>query len=331
MSNYNIPLGVAANAQTSHLIVATLCTTDIEGYKKFYGTTMEMDMEGPIVLSEADRKKQKSFWNIPEGVEYELYHFYRKAVPSLVRLRVLHLKTLTPHIHNSYNSYELGSFSLGFPTSDAKAFDDRLRTAGVRAMAPMQVGDIVRADGVPGKYIETIYQGPDFLHCVGIERVGIPQLAPCDPNSEFCGPGYSALVVRDADREIDFFTKVLDWYTLYDATWETSPGSALGIPEGTPYRFTGYYAQEAKQNYIISLEFEKGSEIDTGVQSCLPNQGLGMYTFFVKSVDHVVAKAKEYDIKIISLPEMTDDPIVGKGLASVLQMPGGMYAELFEL
>ena len=331
MGEYKIPIGITNTALTGYLNTATLCTIDIKGYKDFYGNTMDMKVSGPIAQSSTQIEKQKQFWNLPANLEYDIYHFYREAVPSLLHLRVLHLKTPTPHIHKSYNSYELGSFSLGFPTSDAKAFDNRMKAAGVGAMAPMQVGDIVRADGVPGQYIETIYKGPDFLHCVGIERVGIPQLAPCDPQSEFCGPGYSALVVKDADREITFYTEVLDWYTLYDQIWKTSPGSALGIPEGTPYRFTGYYAKDSKQNYIISLEFEKGSEIDTGVTSCIPNQGLGMYTFFARSVDEIIAKAKEHNIKIISLPEIIEDPIIGKGKACLLQTPGGMYAEIFEI
>jgi hypothetical protein len=331
MSNYKIPHGISDEAQTGHLNTATLCTVDIEGYKQFYGAIMQMNVEGPINLSDKQKQIQKSFWNIPDNIDYDLYHFYRAAVPSLIHLRVLHLKTDTPHIHNSYNSYELGSFSLGFPTSDAKAFDERLRSQGIDAMAPMQVGDIVRADGVPGQYIETIYKGPDFLHCVGIERVNIPQLAPCDPNSEFCGPGYSALVVEDADREIAFYTQVLDYFTLYDQVWKTSPGSALGIEENTPYRFTGYYAKGAKQNYIISLEFEDGSAVDTGVSSCPPHQGLGMYTFFVRSMGDVIEKANLHEIRIISHPKMVDDPIIGHGRACVLQSPGGMYIELFEL
>ncbi len=331
MGNYKIPHGISEEGQTGHLNTATLCTVDIAGYKKFYGDIMQMNMIGPIAMPSEQKIIQKTFWNIPEHIDYDLYHFTRSAVPSLIQLRVLHLKNDTPHIHNSYNSYELGSFSLGFPTSDAKAFDKRLKSQGIDTMAPMQVGDIVRADGVPGQYIETIYKGPDFLHCVGIERVNIPQLAPCDPNSEFCGPGYSALVVKNGDREIEFFTKVLDYYTLYDQIWKTSPGSALGIAEGTPYRFTGYYAQGSKQNYIISLEFQEGSEIDTGISTCPPNQGLGMYSFFVRSVDDVIQRAKDHDMTIISTPRLINDPIIGEGKACVLQSPGGMYFELFEL
>ena len=331
MGNYKIPLGISKGARTGHLNTATFCTVDIEKYKHFYGTIMEMELEGPISLDQDQKTNLSRFWNIPEELEFDTYHFHRHAVSSLIHLRVLHLKSSTPSIHQSYNSYELGSFSLGFPTSDAEKFDKRMRSHHVASMAPTQIGDIVRADGEPGQYIETIYKGPDYLHCVGIERVNISQLAPCDPHSEFCGPGYSALVVRDAEREIEFFTKVLDWYTLYDQVWKTSPGSALGIPEGTPYRFTGYYAQGAKQNYIISLEFEKGSEIDTGVMSCPPNQGLGMYTFFVSSVDDVIEKAKNHDITIISLPQIMNDPIIGQGKACILQSPGGLYIELFEI
>jgi len=299
----NIPLGIHSGSLVGHLHTVTLCTVDIDEYKQFYGDVMQMTIEGPIMQTETDRAQQKSFWNIPSDIEYDLYHFYRQAVPSLLHLRVLHLKAETPKIHNSYNSYELGSFSLGFPTADAKKFDERMKAHNIGEMAPMQVGDIVRADGVPGQYLETIYHGPDYLHCVGIERVAISQLAPCDPDGLFCGPGYSALVSNDAEAEIRFYTKVLDHYTQLDAVWNASTGSALGVVEGVP---------------------------DTGVESHIPNQGLGMYSFYTSSIEDVLDRAEEEETEILSDISVVNDPIVGHGKAILLKAPSGMFIEIIE-
>ncbi len=325
----DIPNGIGEGALTSYIHTATLCTVDLKGYKHFYGEVMKMQFDA-VVLTDEEKSKQKKFWNIPNDIDYDLYHCYRPTVPSLIQLRILHLKTPTPQIHNSYSSYELGSFSLGFPTSDAKAMDKRMQEYGVKAMAPMQLGDIVRANGDKGHYLETIYQGPDYLHCVGIERVNYPQLAPCDSADGFGGPGYSAFVAKDSDAEVAFFTDVLEHYILFDSVWEAADEGALGVKTGTPFRFCGIYAKEAAQNHYLLLDFKDGNMIDTGVQSCLPNQGLGMYSFHTSDIDKVMANANAKNIKVISEIQEVSDYIHGTGKACVLETPNGFYIEIFQ-
>lgn len=329
-SAHQIPSGIAPGALVGYINTATFCTTELDAYRFFYGDVMKMQIEGPFNLSHEEKASQRAFWQIPEELDYDLYHIYRASVPSLIHLRIIHLKTATPHIHNSYSSYELGSFSLGFPTSDAKGMDKRMQEFEIRAMAPMQVGDIVRADGSEGQYLETIYQGPDFLHTVGIERLGVPQLAPCDPKDGFGGPGYSALVASDSDAEIAFYTEVLGHATLLDAIWNTAEGSALGIEPGVPFRFTSIYAPGAEQNHVIILEYKNGGAIDTGVPSHLPYQGLGMYTFMTSSIDTVMQRAKAHDAKVLSEIQEVNDNIHGAVKACLLQAPSGFYMEIFE-
>lgn len=323
------PIGISDGALVGYIHTATICTVDLDTYRKFYGEAMMMKIEGPFDISEEEKKEQRKFWHLPNDLEYDIYHIYREAVPSLIQMRILHLKTPTPKIHNSYNSYELGSFSLGFPTSDAKGMDKRMQDYDVKAMAPMQKGEITRADGI-GYYLETIYKGPDFLHCVGIERVDYPQLAPCDPDTGFGGPGYSAFVAADSDAELAFYTEVLGHYTLFDSVWETAEGSALGTGPGVPFRFTGVYAQGAKQNHFLLLEFKDGNAIDTGVQSCLPNQGLGMYTLQTTSIEKVMEKAKTHGTKVLSPIQKMKSPILGEGKACLFETPNGFYIEIFE-
>ena len=260
----NIPHGIVNNALVGYLSMATLSTVDIDAYYHFFGKAMKMEIKGPLKLSEKEKEKQRVFWHIPATIDYDIYHVYRAAVPSLIHLRILHLKNATPHIHKSYISYELGTFSLGFPTSDAMKMDAIMKAHQVEAMAPMQKGVVVRDNGDEARYLETIYKAPDYLHAVGIERVKQPQLAPCDPKTGFGGPGYSAIVVKDADAEIAFYTKVLNHVLFLDAVWEASEGSALGIESNEPFRFTNLYAPNVKQNHILMLEFKKEKQIDVG-------------------------------------------------------------------
>ncbi len=326
----DIPNGIGKDALTGYIHTATLCTVDLETYKHFYGEVMKMNLDF-VELTDEAKKSQRKFWNIPDNIDYDLYHCYRPTVPSLIQLRILHLKSPTPHIHNSYSSYELGSFSLGFPTSDAKAMDKRVQgDYGVKAMAPMQLGDIVRANGDKGHYLETIYQGPDYLHCVGIERVNYPQLAPCDPVDGFGGPGYSAFVAKDSDAEVAFYTNVLEHYILFDSVWEAAEDGALGVNPGTPFRFCGIYAPEAQQNHFLLLDFKDGNMIDTGVQSCIPNQGLGMYTFQTRDIEKVMRNAQQHGIKVLSAIQRVSDYILGDGKACLLETPNGLYVEIFE-
>ncbi len=326
----NITTGIGKDALTGYIHTATLCTVDLETYQHFYGDIMKMQLD-KVSLTNSEKEQQRVFWNIPQDLEYDLYHCYRASVPSLIQLRILHLKDPTPHIHKSYSSYELGSFSLGFPTSNAKSMDKRMREYKVGAMAPMQEGIIIRENGEEAKYLETIYQGPDFLHCVGIERVAQPQLAPCDPEDGFGGPGYSAFVAKDSDAEVDFYKNVLGHNILFDAVWEAAEDGALGVNPGTPFRFCGIYAPEAKQNHFLLLDFKDGNMVDTGVQSCIPNQGLGMYSFQTSDVDEVAQRAKKNNIKILSPVQYVSDAILGDGKACLLESPNGMYIEIFQL
>ncbi|QLG45018.1 VOC family protein [Costertonia aggregata] len=325
----NIPNGIGEGALTSYIHTATLCTVDLETYKHFYGKVMKMQIDA-VILTDEEKNKHKAFWNVPEDIDFDLYHCYRATVPSLIQLRILHLKSPTPQIHKSYSSYELGTFSLGFPTSDAKAMDKRMQEYGVKAMAPMQLGDIVRANGDKGHYLETIYKGPDYLHCVGIERVNYPQLAPCDPADGFGGPGYSAFVAKDSDAEVAFYTDVLEHHILFDSVWEAAEDGALGVNPGTPFRFCGIYAPKAAQNHFLLLDFKDGNMIDTGVQSCIPNQGLGMYTFQTGDIEKVVRNAKSKGITIKSEIQEVSDYILGDGKACLLETPNGMYVEIFQ-
>ena len=71
--------------------------------------------------------------------------------------------------------------------------------------------------------------------------------------------------------------------------------------------------------------------IDTGVQSCIPNQGLGMWSFLTSNIKEVVERANANGIEIKSDIQPITDYIMGAGKACLLETPNGFYVEIFEL
>ena len=314
-----------------YLHTATLSTNNLEGIRAFYVKGMGMTLDGPIELSDVQLSTQRKLWDLPEELSYDFYHLYRKEVPSLIQIRVLVFKEEQSYIHQSYKSLELGPFSLGFPNLDQRALDSKLEALGIEAMAPMQEGSIPRPDGSEYRYWESIYKGPDFVHCVGIERGdGVPQLTPCDPISKLGGPGYSAQVLKNSDHFLSFLIDVLDLELRADRTWEASPGSALGIEEGVPFRFALVYAKGTAQNHFLFLDFKESETIDPGVPPRIPNSGLGAWTLETRDINQVKSNAQKFGTKIISGPTEYTSPIFGEASIMSMLAPNGFIIEVFE-
>jgi len=197
-------------------------------------------------------------------------------------------------------------------------------------MANMQAGEVTR-DGKTYPYYETIYKGPDYLHCVGLQRGGgMDQVSPIDEATNLGGPGYSAYVTNESDAELDFYIQVLGLEIRFDWVWEASPGSALGIDEGVPFRFVSLYAKGSNQNHLLFLDYKDGIHVENNAAPKIPNQGLGMWSFETKHIEHILKKAIEQNSVIISQPVVNTDPITGKGKTMTLLTPSGFLVEIFE-
>jgi len=331
MSNDTLATDVHNSGLCGYLHTATLSTNDLEGIRKFYVDGMGMTLEGPIELQEDQERTQRKLWDIPSDVSYAYYHLYRPSVPTLIQIRLLVFKEEHPTIHKSYKSLELGPFSLGFPNLDQKGLDQKLEGLGVSFMAPLQEGTIPRPDGTEYRYWETIYKGPDYLHCVGIERGdGMPPLAPCDPVTKLGGPGYSAQVIDNSDHFISFLTDVLDLELRADRYWEAAAGSALGIEEGVPFRFALVYAKGSTQNHFLFLDFKESEMIDTGVPPRIPNGGLGAWTLETSDIGQVISNARSFGSRVLSEPMVYDSPIFGECSIASMLAPNGFIIEVFE-
>ena len=319
-----------ARGLCGYLHTATLCTNDLEAIKRFFVEGMGMTLQA-VNLTEEQLEIQSGLWQMSTDMTYDFYHLSRPSVPSLINIRLLHIHQEVPAIHNSYHSLELGPFSLGFPNMDQRDLDRKLSSMGVEFMAPMQEGIIPRPDGSEYRYWETIYMAPDFLHAVGIERGdGMPQLTPCDEVTKLGGPGYSAQVIADSDHFISFLTNVLDLELRADRYWEASPGSALGIPEGTPFRFSLVYAKGTSQNHFLFLDFKQSDMIDTGVPRRIPYRGLAAWTLETYDIEKVIRNAQEFGSEIMALPSSYESPIFGNCKIASMKAPNGFIIEVFE-
>lgn len=314
-----------------YLHTATLCTNDIYKINQFYVEGMGMTLVGPMNLSDQQRAFQQKMWDLSPEISYDYYHLHRSNVPSLIQVRVLVMHADQPSVHRTYDSLELGPFSLGFPNMDQECLDNKLEALGIQAMAPMQIGTIPRPDGTEYRYYETIYKGPNYLHCVGIQRGdGMPQLAPCDEETKLGGPGYSAQVIEHSDHFISFMTDVLDMELRGDRYWESAEGSALGVAEGTPFRFMLVYAKGTQQNHFLFLDFQKSEMIDTGVPPRIPNLGLSAWTIPTRNINEVYHRALAFGAHIVTSPDDYTSPIFGKCKIFSMHAPNGFMIELFE-
>lgn len=326
------PESKVSDALCSPLHTVTICTANLDSVKLFYVKGMGMTLVGPIELTKKERQQQLEIWDLPTSLDYKLYYLHRPNVPENIKLRLLVLGNKSPLVHKTYNSREMGPFTLGFPNANEERLDSIIHELGFSSMAPLQAAMLAKPDGSKYKYLETIYKAPDFIHAVGIERGnGMPQLSAYDPNSLLGGPGYAAQVVTGISKQvIKFYTEVLGMEIRKDTEWKTGEGSALGMESNIPFRFTIVYSKGAKSGHLLFLDFKDNKRLSPNAAPRLPNRGIGMFSFETKNIRSVYNRAKDAGAKIIVKPIDYKDPFNGNCRVMTLFAPNGLMIEVFQ-
>jgi catechol 2,3-dioxygenase-like lactoylglutathione lyase family enzyme len=304
----------------------TLASADLASIKLFYEDGLKLALEGPLELPPGTRDAQRALWMAPAELQWDEYRLTRVGQQDTPSIRVLLLKQSTPSTLSSWNALQEGPFAIGFPNANQAELDARMRKLGFGAQATMQSYPVTRADGLKYQVKETIFNGPDFVKGVGIEReASVPPLAPIDSESGLGGPGYSSLVVRDAEVMLKFFTEVLDWEVRADRVWKTS--GALGAPVGTEYRFLILYAKGSTHGHVLMLEF-KQVDIQKLVQPPrLPQRGIVLWTMKVADMAQTLQRARAAKHAVIG-PKSIDLPGFGPRQVATVEAPNGMLIEL---
>ncbi len=325
------PTSRPEEALTQRLEEVTLSTNHLDSIRLFYVDGMGMTLEGPLEVPAETKRIQRKLWGIPDGLNWQQYRLDRLETEGEVRIRVLVFKEELPSIHGSYDPLELGPLSIGFPNLNQTKLDARIRQLGFTALAKLETNEVPRPDGQKYSIAETIFNAPDFVHGVGITRGnGMRQMAPVDSVSELGGPGYSALVVHDSEAVLAFYTEVLGMELRSDRQWKSSPGSALGIPEGIPFRFAIVYPQGARTGQLLFLDFADDREKPAANPPRVPNRGIGMWTFLTRDLAEIEQRAQAAGTTVLHGRVDMDSPDLGPISVMTLLAPDGLAIEVYE-
>ncbi len=318
------------------LHTVTVATTDLEASLLFYQQGFGLVAEGPIELDKKTKQQQRSLWQIDTDIDWQTYLLRNvdasgNTLPGVAQIRLLLLNKPTPTIHQSWSAMELGPFSMGFPNDHQEKHDKHMREIGFGSLNVIEIYQVPRTDGTKYTIYETIHNGPDFAHGVGIQRGdGMSQLGALNP-AGLGGPAYSAQVVADSNKVISFYTEVLGMELRSDRLWKSAGrDGALNVPDGTEFRFAIVYSKGATSGHMLFVEYKNRDAIDPGVAPRLPNRGIAMWTYPVKDMDKVLANAKAFGSPIVQSPVVVDSPVLGKVVTATIEAPNGFVVEVFE-
>lgn len=331
------PASSKADALALPLQVVTLSTRDIAAVKRFYVDGLGMTLAGPVEIGAEVQARQAELWDMPEGLGWQEYHLTRPGAdihgrPAMA-IRVLVVDQDVPSVHDSWDSRSYGGFSMGFPNKDQIGLDAKIRGLGFGARASSaEIYDVPRADGSMYSIHETIFDAPDHVHAVGIDRVGMLPLGAVDSDTGLGGPGYSAQVIDDSDTVLAFYTGVLGLEVRRDSIFKSAGSDgAMALPDGTEFRFTILMSPgHGPGGHMLFVDFTNIDGIDSGVAPRVPHLGIGMWSYPVTSLDEVLRRAREAGTPIVHGPVEFADPLHGKVRAATLLAPNEFLIEVFE-
>ena len=311
-------------ANTGPLHTVTLITPDLPALRKLYETGLGLTVTGPHQLSAEERAAQRELWGMPDDLGYEVFLFRRPGVDGTVQMLVLVTDRATPPMRSGWDRQQLGPYGMGFPTLDVYGADEQLRGLGFERAVPEVEEFIVTApNGDTYPVREAPFYGPEYLRIIAIGRGGgRPQVGAYDESTGRGGPVYATQIVDDADAMIEFFTTVLDMELRSDRMWEEYE---------VPFRFSLIHAKGSQTGHTPLVEYADEFEIPgTGAALRPPNRGMAMWTYQVKNLDGILARAKAAEVPIHSGPVIYDSPSLGRHRAATFLAPNVFMIEVFE-
>lgn len=312
------------DANTGPLHTVTLITPDLAALRKLYETGLGLTVTGPHTLSDDARITQNRLWGMPKDLGYSIYLFRRPGVGGTIQMRVLVTDQPTPHMRSGWNRQQLGPYGMGFPTLDVFEADEELRALGFeRAVPEVEVFQVTAPNGDSYPVSEAPFFGPEYLRIIAIGRGGgRPQVGAYNEATGRGGPVYATQIVPDADAMIEFFTIVLDMEVRSDRMWREYE---------IPFRFSLIHAKGSQTGHTPLVEYEDEHEIaGTGVAPRPPNRGMAIWSYKVKDLDAIIARAEAAGVPVQAGPETYESPSLGKHRAATFHAPNGFMIEVFE-
>ena len=313
----------AQNANAGPLHTVTFITPDLAGLRKLYETGMGLSVSGPHPVDSEGRAAQRRLWGVPDNLGYAVYLFRRPGIDGTIQMRVLVTEQPTPPMRDSWNRKQLGPYGMGFPTLNVYAWDQALLTLGYeRAVPEVEVFQVSAPNGDSYPVTEAPFFGPEYLRIIAIGRGGgRPQVGAYDKRTGRGGPVYATQIVPDADAMVDFFTKVLDMEVRSDRTWAEYE---------VPFRFTLIHSKGSQTGHTPLVEYADEHEVAGLAAPRPPNRGMAIWSYSVKDLDAILARAKAENMPVHAGPETYTSPSFGTHRAVTFIAPNGFMIEVFE-
>lgn len=267
-------------------------------------------------------------WRLPPLRRLEVITFSRPDLPGGATVRVIAVPPATPSSRPGYGAAYPGGLGIGFPVSGLPARERIIEAYGFRSAAGVMAMQFPRADGSLYTVEEGIYEGPDDVLLLGVDRHELRAIGPVDPALGIGAPAYSSYITGDADALVPLLEGVLGYECRREFVFE-SRGAAGGlqVPPGTKFRFQQWFAPGASSGYLVVMDPQDAFE-PAPVPLGPASRGLSMWTFEVPDIDAALARAKRAGVPVLRGAATIRLPEGGSVRSLVLATPDGFPIEI---
>ncbi len=323
------PASDPAAAYASPLGIVTVTTGDPTAMRRLlqgaFGLTPSLHtLTGPEAAAVV------THWGLPPSDRLEITTFSRPDLPEAASVRVIAVPPSTPSSRPGYGAAYPGGLGIGFPVAGLQARERIIEAYGFRSAAGVMAMQFPRADGSLYKVEEGIYEGPDDVLLLGVDRQELRAIGPIDPALGIGGPAYSSMIVGDADAIVPLLQDVLGYERRREFVFESrGPAGGLQVPPGTEFRFQQWFAPGASTGYLVVMD--PRDAFQPAPASLGPaSRGITMWTFEVPGVDEALARAERAGVTVLRRPAAILRPEGGHVRSLVLATPDGFPIELIE-
>ncbi len=307
----------------------TLVTDNSAATTQFLTQAMRMQLVADDGPATTEARWRRRLWGIAEGLSWRELTFRGTDTAQGITVRVL-VMAGGEIIRPGMDSRLTGGLSIGYPVASLPVTLGRVTALGVENTAGIVPLTITRPDGTSYVSGEILFRGPEQIYMLAVGRPAdmIP-VGPIDPTTGIGGPAYSAMVVPDALREIEFYQQVLGWEARQNIVLTTSgPAGGLGLDAGTQFRFVQLFAPGASSAYVVLLDM-MATKRDNPVVPRIPNRGLVLWTFGTHVFDEVEHRVRRYAAAGSGSGSAQVAGVTGERTLTVLS-PAGLMIEIVE-
>lgn len=329
--------GVDNHSDESPLYAATIGTTDLDRSVRFYREYIGFDLVDRARLSGA---AFTSHWNVSEAARAEVAVLADRWEYG----RIVLVQWNNPHagkpIRNVVGQRCYGLINLNFYSNDIERHTAILAEAGYRPWSEPVVHDMGHTVGEP---IEVMIDGPDTVILNLITLLARNPAAQVLETASYVADvfkynrcGLTPVVttqhcVRDADRAIAFYTRVLGMFVRTDTILKGDlMEKFMDYPKGAMTRDVYLQGKTRLGKIAVNqpLNFPCSDIVPNAVP---PNFGYMAQTFIVNDLDRALARCETVGAQVFSGPVEMIIPALGPSRAAIVKNPGsGALQELIQ-